>query len=57
MKKSKEDLLDKFDFNNWDEDLQYVVLALFTIVGAIVYAMTYPVRIIKKMQSARRNNK
>ncbi|MEY8538170.1 hypothetical protein AALM99_06915 [Lactococcus muris] len=50
MKKSKEDLLDKFDFNNWDEDLQYVVLFIFMITGAIVYVMTYPVRIIKKMQ-------
>ena len=49
MKKSKEDLLDKLGFNNWDEDLQYVVLALFTVIGAIVYVMTYPVRIIKKM--------
>ncbi|MEY8538300.1 hypothetical protein AALM99_07580 [Lactococcus muris] len=51
MKKRKESLLNKLDFDNWDEDLQYVVLALFTIIGAIGYAMTYPIRIIKKKQS------
>ncbi|WP_286927498.1 MULTISPECIES: hypothetical protein [unclassified Lactococcus] len=50
MKKSKEDLLDRLGFNNWDEDLQYVVLFLFMIIGAICFVTTMPVRIIKKFE-------
>lgn len=41
MKKRKKKLLHKFDFNNLDYDLQYIVLTLFVIVGAIVAVITY----------------
>lgn len=50
MKKRKKKLLHKFDFNNLDYDLQYIVLTLFVIVGAIVAVITYPFRFFKKKQ-------
>lgn len=50
MKKRKKKLLHKFDFNNLDYDMQYIVLTLFVIVivGAIVAVITYPFRFFKK---------
>lgn len=50
MKKRKKNFLNKFDFNSMDEDLQYIVLILFMIWGAIVAIITYPFRFFKKSQ-------
>lgn len=50
MKKRKKKSLYKFDFNNMPEDLQFIVLFLFMIVGAIITVITYPFRFFKKSQ-------
>lgn len=50
MKKRKKKSLHKFDFNNMPEDLQFIVLFLFMIVGAIITVITYPFRFFKKSQ-------
>lgn len=50
MKKKKRKLLHKFDFDNMHEDLQFIVLFLFMIVGAIITVITYPFRFFKKIQ-------
>lgn len=48
MKKKKKRLLHKFDFDNMHEDLQFIVLFLFMILGAIITVITYPFRFFKK---------
>lgn len=50
MKKREKKSLHKFDFNSMDEDLQYIVLILFMIVGTIITVITYPFRFFKKSQ-------
>ncbi|ETD05728.1 hypothetical protein N568_0101245 [Lactococcus garvieae TRF1] len=50
MKKKKRKLRHKFDFDNMHEDLQFIVLFLFMIVGAIIAVITYPFRFFKKRQ-------
>ncbi|MCR8688850.1 hypothetical protein NWP08_07890 [Lactococcus petauri] len=50
MKKKKKRLLHKFDFDNMHEDLQFIVLFLFMIVGTIITVITYPFRFFKKSQ-------
>lgn len=50
MKKRKKKSLHKFDFNSMHEDLQFIVLFLFMIVGAIITVITYPFRFFKKIQ-------
>lgn len=40
----------QFDFNNMHEDLQFIVLFLFMILGAIITVITYPFRFFKKSQ-------
>jgi flagellar basal body-associated protein FliL len=48
MKKRKKKSLHKFDFNSMHEDMQFIVLILFMIVGAIITVITYPFRFFKK---------
>ena len=50
MKKRKKKSLHKFDFNIMHEDLQFIVLFLFMILGAIITVITYPFRFFKKSQ-------